>query len=72
MFVLLRDIDTGECQAHELVPPAQADANHGRVSIDSPLGRAFADARIGAWRHVDTAHGMRRLQLTSVDHRHAW
>jgi transcription elongation GreA/GreB family factor len=71
-FVLLRDVETGESHANELVPHAEADPNRGRLSVDSPIGRALAAARIGSTFDVDTLAGPRRLQLVSADHQFEW
>jgi transcription elongation GreA/GreB family factor len=71
-FVLLRDLATGESQAFELVPAPQADPNHGRLSIDTPLGAGIHGRRRGWILELDTAAGPRNLRLDAVEHGAEW
>lgn len=63
----LRDLDSGERIVVELVGPFEADAEAGRVSTASPVGRAIAGLRRGQVAEVDAPRGKRRLEVTAVE-----
>jgi transcription elongation GreA/GreB family factor len=71
-FVLLRDVDTGECESHELVDPIDASLSRGRLSVESNLGRALMHQRPGAVIELDTASVRRRWRLIEVETQFAW
>ena len=45
--VQVEDVDSGHRTSYQLVGPFEADAMNGRISIDSPMGRALLGRRIG-------------------------
>ena len=64
--VELRDPATGRTLAYTLVSSLEADATAGRLSIDSPVGKALAGARQGQTVAVATPRGERRLEVTAI------
>jgi len=52
---------------YELVGAGEADPGGGRISIDSPVGRAIAGRRPGETIEVETPRRVRRLELLSVE-----
>ena len=52
---------------YQLVGAGEADAADGRISIDSPVGRALAGRRAGETIEVKTPRRMRRLKLLAVE-----
>jgi transcription elongation factor GreA len=64
--VTVRDADSGREATHTLVSAAESDPANGRLSIDSPLGRALAGTRPGDEVEFDAPRGRRRLQVVSV------
>jgi transcription elongation factor GreA len=65
--VTVRDLDSGREATHVLVSAAESDPGSGRVSIDSPLGRALAGARAGDEVEFDAPRGRRRLTIVSLE-----
>jgi transcription elongation factor GreA len=65
--VTVRDLDSGRETAHTLVSAAESDPAAGRLSIDSPLGRAVAGAQAGEQVTFDAPRGRRRLEIVSID-----
>jgi transcription elongation factor GreA len=65
--VTVRDVDSGREQTHVLVSAAESDPANGRLSIDSPLGRALAGARTGDEVGFDAPRGRRRLEVVALD-----
>ncbi len=57
----------GEEQRYTLVGAAEAAPRRGRISIESPVGRALLGHRPGDVVEVVTPGGRRRLQLLSMD-----
>ena len=52
---------------YELVGVGEADAGRGRISIDSPVGKAIAGRRTGETVEVETPRRVRRLKLLAVE-----
>jgi transcription elongation factor GreA len=65
--VTVRDLDSGREATHTLVSAAESDPAAGRLSIDSPLGRALAGARAGDEVAFDAPRGRRRLEVVALD-----
>jgi transcription elongation factor GreA len=65
--VKVRDLDTGREAEHTIVSAAESDPASGRLSIDSPLGRALTGARVGDEVTFDAPRGKRRLGIVAVD-----
>src|SRR5687767_1874770 len=65
--VTVRDRDSGREATHLLVSAAESDPGNGRLSIDSPLGRALAGARAGDEVEFEAPRGRRRLEVVALD-----
>jgi transcription elongation factor GreA len=65
--VTVRDVDSGREATHTLVSAAESDPASGRLSIDSPLGRALAGARAGDEIAFEAPRGRRRLEVVALD-----
>ncbi len=66
VVVTVRDVDTGREAAHTIVSAAESDPAGGRLSIDSPLGRALAGAHVGDEVGFDAPRGRRRLEIVAL------
>ena len=64
--VKVRDLDSGREAEHTIVSAAESDPASGRLSIDSPLGRALSGARVGDEVAFDAPRGRRRLELIEI------
>jgi len=65
--VLLRDLDTGAVHEYELVGSFEADPAAGRISAESPLGRALFGLGAGDLAVVDAPKGRRRLRILGIE-----
>ena len=65
--VLVHDLDADERLELELVGPAEADAQVGRVSVASPVGRAILGLRRGDVADVDAPRGRLRFKVLAVE-----
>jgi transcription elongation factor GreA len=65
--VKVRDLDTGREAEHTIVSAAESDPASGRLSIDSPLGRALTGARVGDEVTFDAPRGQRRLEIVAIE-----
>jgi transcription elongation factor GreA len=66
--VRLLDLDTGERLEVTLVGPGEADARAGRISIQSPLGRALQDARVNQEIVVESPAGPIRYWVEAIEY----
>jgi transcription elongation factor GreA len=64
--VTVRDLDSGKEVVHTIVSAAESDPASGRLSIDSPLGRALTGARPGDQVTFDAPRGRRRLEIVAI------
>lgn len=56
-----------EAEFYTIVGPAEADPRNGRISNESPLGRALMDHRAGDTVRVDAPGGSFTVQVLKVD-----
>ncbi len=59
-------IETGATQTFTLVSANDAQPSEGRLSIDSPVGKALCGLRVGDTATVATPRGSREFTLLSV------
>lgn len=64
--VAVRDLERGTLIAYTIVPPAEADAGAGRLSVLAPLGTALLGRRAGDEIVFESPAGERRLRLERV------
>lgn len=64
--VTVRDLDGGRERVHTIVSAAESDPAAGKLSIDSPLGRALTGARVGDEVTFDAPRGQRRLEIVAI------
>ena len=64
--VAVRDVDSGREATHTIVSAAESDPAAGRLSIDSPLGRALTGARAGDQVTFAAPRGARRLEVVAI------
>jgi len=64
--VTVRWEEDGE-ETYTIVEPAEVDSSAGRISYESPVGRALVDRRTGDWVAVETLVGPARLEVLAVD-----
>jgi len=57
---------TGRRTTYTLVSAPEAAPAEGRVSMDSPVGKALAGARVGDERSLETPRGERRLTVLTI------
>ncbi len=63
-----RDLNTGRERQVQVVMPGDADMDHGRISILSPIGAALIglpEEQVFAW--LDAAGEERRIQMLGLD-----
>jgi transcription elongation factor GreA len=65
--VRLRDLDTGSRLTYELVGSFEADPSAGRISAESPVGRALIGRRRGEVALVQAPKGEVRLRVVAIE-----
>jgi transcription elongation factor GreA len=62
----VRDESKGETNAWTLVGSTEANLAEGRLSAESPIGRALMDAKVGAKVEVETPRGTRAFKVLKL------
>ena len=65
--VRVLDMEESEEIEYKIVGSTEADSLHGRISNESPVGRALQGARIGNVVTVETPAGDFRYKVLSID-----
>ncbi len=65
--VVVRDIAENEELCYTLVGPGEIDPRRGRISIQSPLGRALADHAVGDLVEVETPSGRHHYRIERIE-----
>jgi transcription elongation factor GreA len=60
------DAGSGEVKLWTLVGSTEADLTQGRLSAESPIGRALIDAPVGATVEVETPRGARAFEVRKL------
>jgi transcription elongation factor GreA len=60
------DESKGEANVWTLVGSTEADLTQGRLSAESPIGRALMDAKVGATVKVETPRGVRAFKVVKL------
>ena len=64
--VRVRDLEYGEEIVYHVVSAAEADLATGKISTDSPVGRALIGRRIGDTIEVSTPGGLARFEILEI------
>lgn len=64
--VLLENIDSGDEVKYQLVGPDESDIKEGRISIDSPLGKAILGKGLGDEIVIQAPAGKRQYELVDI------
>jgi transcription elongation factor GreA len=64
--VEVEDATSGKQQTYELVSPSEAAPADGKLSMDSPVGKALIGASVGDIVKLTTPRGVRELKVTSI------
>lgn len=58
--------EDGPAQTFQIVGSLEVDVRDGKISDESPVGRALMGHRVGDVVEVAVPHGQRRLEITSL------
>lgn len=58
--------EDGEKDTYQIVGSAEADPGAGRISNESPMGKAMMDRKVGDKCAVKTPAGERRFEITKI------
>jgi transcription elongation factor GreA len=64
--VEVEDSKSGKPQSYTLVSPSEAAPAEGKLSMDSPVGKALVGAKVGQTVKLETPRGVRELKITSI------
>jgi transcription elongation factor GreA len=54
-------------ETYHLVGPTEADPRRGRISYESPIGRALMDKQVGDIAQADTPDGMIQFKILKIE-----
>jgi len=64
--VLIKDLSSGEEMEITIVNPQEADIFEGKISVDSPLGKALLGRRLGETIRIRAPKGVQRFQILGI------
>jgi transcription elongation factor GreA len=64
--VFLENLDTGERVQYQLVGPDESDVKQGKISSNSPVGRALIGKKVNDEVSVRAPGGMRNFQVVRI------
>ena len=64
--ITVKDVATGEEESYQVVGSQEADPMNGRISEDSPFGRALLGRAVGDKVQVDAPAGVLRYQILEI------
>jgi transcription elongation factor GreA len=56
-----------EPETYHLVGPTEADPRRGRISYESPIGRALMDKKVGEIAEAETPGGMIKFKILKIE-----
>jgi len=65
-WVKLEDVESGEEKSYRIVGAEEADVNHGKISVTSPVARALINHEIGDEVRVNAPGGSRTYEITEI------
>jgi transcription elongation factor GreA len=63
---VLENIDTGDEVSYQLVGPEESNIKEGRISVESPLGKAIIGRKLGDELVIDAPGGRRNYELVDI------
>lgn len=66
-WVTVVEQDSEEEERYHLVGPAEADPVEGRISNESPLGKALLGAKIGEEVQVNAPNGLTSFRIANIE-----
>jgi transcription elongation factor GreA len=54
-------------ETYHLVGPTEADPRHGRISYESPIGRALLDKKVGQIAEAETPGGKLKIKILKIE-----
>ena len=64
--VEIEDAKSGKQQVYTLVSAHEADPPAGKLSIDSPMGKALVGTKVGDTATLETPRGLRELKILGI------
>ena len=64
--IQLYNLETDEEVAYQLVGPYESDPERGRISVQSPLGRALIGRETGDTVRVKTPRGLQEVEILGI------
>ena len=62
----VRSSDGGKTQEYTIVGPAEADPREGKISNESPVGRALIGKKVNEEVQVNAPKGVVTLKITKI------
>jgi len=64
--VVLSDVDSGEEETYRIVGEDEADVNHGKISVTSPIAKALMGKELDATVQVRVPKGTREFEILEI------
>lgn len=64
--VEVEDAKSGKTLSYTLVSPSEAAPAEGKLSMDSPVGKALSGAKVGETVKLETPRGVKELKIVTI------
>ncbi len=64
--VEVEDAKSGKTLSYTLVSPSEAAPAEGKLSMDSPVGKALSGAKVGETVKLETPRGVKELKIVAI------
>lgn len=64
--VEVEDSKSGKTLSYTLVSPSEAAPAEGKLSMDSPVGKALSGAKVGETVKLETPRGVKELKIVAI------
>ncbi|HOD12688.1 MAG TPA: transcription elongation factor GreA [Candidatus Omnitrophota bacterium] len=66
-FVTIVDVDSGSKDRYMLVSPEESDYESGKISIQSPIGKALLGRQVGEAIEINVPAGTLKYKITKIE-----
>lgn len=68
-WVTIVDVENDEEKSYQIVGASESDIKNGKISVESPIGRALIGREVGDIVKVNTPKGTREFEIIEIEYK---